>query len=87
MSEALSFAQSVYDAVDSMDETNLAKFLTDECTFTFGNAKPVMGRAAAAEASKGFPVANRGDQARDKRCMERRRYYYHKDYRHIYSQR
>jgi hypothetical protein len=54
MSEALSFAQSVYDAVDSMDETNLAKFLTDECTFTFGNAKPVMGRAAAAEASKAF---------------------------------
>ena len=54
MSEALSFAQSVYDAVDSMDETNLAKFLTDECTFTFGNATPVMGRAAAAEASKAF---------------------------------
>jgi ketosteroid isomerase-like protein len=54
MSEALSFAKSVYDAVDSMDETNLAQFLTDECTFTFGNAQPVVGRAAAAEASKTF---------------------------------
>jgi hypothetical protein len=54
MSEALSFAKSVYEAVDSMDETNLAKFLTAECTFTFGNAKPVVGRAAAAEASKAF---------------------------------
>jgi SnoaL-like domain len=54
MSEALSFAKSVYEAVDSMDEANLAEFLTDECTFTFGNAKPVVGRAAAAEASKAF---------------------------------
>jgi hypothetical protein len=54
MSEALSFAKSVYEAVDSMDETNLAKFLTDECTFTFGNTKPVVGRAAVAEASKAF---------------------------------
>ena len=54
MSEALSFAKSVYEAVDSMDETNLAKFLTDECTFTFGNAKPAVGRAAVAEASKAF---------------------------------
>jgi SnoaL-like domain len=54
MSEALSFARSVYEAVDSMDETNLAQFLTDECTFTFGNAKPVVGRTAAAEASKAF---------------------------------
>ena len=54
MSEALSFAKSVYEAVDSMDETNLAKFLTDECTFAFGNAKPVVGRAAVAEASKAF---------------------------------
>lgn len=54
MNEALSFARSVYEAVDSMDETNLAAFLTDECVFTFGNAKPVIGRAAAAEASKSF---------------------------------
>jgi ketosteroid isomerase-like protein len=54
MSEALSFAKSVYAAVDSMDEANLAEFLTDECTFTFGNAKPAVGRAAAAEASKAF---------------------------------
>jgi ketosteroid isomerase-like protein len=54
MSDALSFAKSVYDAVDSMDETNLAEFLTDECTFAFGNAKPVVGRAAVAEASKDF---------------------------------
>jgi ketosteroid isomerase-like protein len=54
MIEALSFAKSVYEAVDSMDETNLAEFLTDECTFTFGNAKPVVGRAAVTEASKAF---------------------------------
>lgn len=54
MSEALLFARSVYEAVDSMDETNLAKFLTAECQFTFGNARPVFGRAAAAEASKTF---------------------------------
>jgi len=54
MSEALSFARSVYEAVDSMDETNLAEFLTEECTFTFANAKPVVGRAAVAEASKAF---------------------------------
>jgi SnoaL-like domain len=53
-SEALSFARSVYEAVDSMDETNLAEFLTEECRFTFGNAKPVVGRAAVAEASKAF---------------------------------
>jgi ketosteroid isomerase-like protein len=54
MSKALTFAKSVYEAVDSMDETNLAEFLTDECTFTFANAKPVVGRAAAAEASRAF---------------------------------
>jgi len=54
MSEALSFARLVYDAVDSMDETKLAAFLTSDCTFVFGNATPIVGRAAAAEASKAF---------------------------------
>jgi hypothetical protein len=85
MSEALSFAKSVYDAVDSMDETNLAQFLTDECTFTFRNAQPVVGRGAAAEASKTFLSLLAGIKSRGKRRMERRRYYHYKAYRHIYS--
>ena len=54
MYQPLSFATSVYDAVDSMDETKLAPFLTSDCMFIFGNAEPVLGREAAAEASKAF---------------------------------
>ena len=54
MSEALSFVRSVFEAVDTMDEIRLAAFLTDDCRFTFGNAEPVFGRAAAAEATKAF---------------------------------
>jgi ketosteroid isomerase-like protein len=54
MGETLKFVRSVYEAVDSMDETRLAAFLTDDCIFTFGNAKPVAGQAAVAEASKAF---------------------------------
>jgi ketosteroid isomerase-like protein len=54
MTEALAFAKSVYKAIDTMDEKQLAPFLTEDCTFVFGNAKPVVGRAASAEASKTF---------------------------------
>jgi ketosteroid isomerase-like protein len=37
-----------------MDEKKLAPFLTENCTFVFGSAAPVFGRAASAEASKAF---------------------------------
>jgi ketosteroid isomerase-like protein len=54
MNEAHAFVSSVYKAIDTMDEKELAPFLTENCTFVFGNAKPVVGRAASAEASKAF---------------------------------
>jgi ketosteroid isomerase-like protein len=54
MKEAQAFASSVYKAIDTMDEKELAPFLTENCTFVFGNAKPVVGRAASADASKAF---------------------------------
>ena len=54
MTEALAFATSVYEAIDTMDEKELAPFLTDDCTFVFGNSTPVVGRAASADASKAF---------------------------------
>jgi hypothetical protein len=44
--------------------------LTDECTFTFANAKPVVGRGSR-RSIESFHVADRGDQARDKRRMGR----------------
>ncbi|ANB73017.1 hypothetical protein AYM40_12065 [Paraburkholderia phytofirmans OLGA172] len=54
MTQAFEFSTAVYEAVDSMDETRLASFLTENCTFVFGNSEPVIGRAAAAEHSKRF---------------------------------
>jgi ketosteroid isomerase-like protein len=54
MTDALAFATSVYQAIDTMDEKELAPFLTENCTFVFGSSKPVVGRAASAEASKAF---------------------------------
>jgi ketosteroid isomerase-like protein len=54
MGEAHAFVTSVYKAIDSMDEKQLAPFLTEDCAFVFANAKPVVGRAASAEASKQF---------------------------------
>src|SRR5580692_7315571 len=54
MNEAHAFVSSVYKAIDTMDEKELAPFLTENCTFVFGNAKPVVGRAASADASKAF---------------------------------
>jgi ketosteroid isomerase-like protein len=54
MSQAMAFAASVYAAIDSMDEKKLAPFLTENCTFVFGSAPPVFGRAASANASKAF---------------------------------
>ena len=54
MTEALAFATSVYEAIDTMDEKKLAPFLTEDCTFVFGNSEPVVGRTASADASKAF---------------------------------
>jgi hypothetical protein len=54
MTEALAFATSVYEAIDTMDEKKLAPFLTEDCTFVFGSSKAVVGRAASADASKAF---------------------------------
>jgi ketosteroid isomerase-like protein len=54
MSEAMAFAASVYEAIDTMDEKTLAPFLTENCTFVFGSAAPVFGRVASADASKAF---------------------------------
>jgi ketosteroid isomerase-like protein len=54
MNEAHAFVTSVYKAIDTMDEKELAPFLAEDCTFVFGNAKPVVGRAANADASKAF---------------------------------
>jgi ketosteroid isomerase-like protein len=54
MSDARAFAKSVYQAIDTMDEKELGPFLTENCTFVFGSAPPVAGRAAAANASKAF---------------------------------
>jgi ketosteroid isomerase-like protein len=54
MNEAHAFVTSVYKAIDTMDEKELAPFLAEDCTFVFGNAKPVFGRAASADASKAF---------------------------------
>ena len=54
MTDARAFAKSVYQAIDTMDENELAPFLTENCTFVFGSAPPVVGRTAAANASKGF---------------------------------
>jgi hypothetical protein len=47
MNEAHAFVTSVYRAIDSMDEKQLAPFLTEDCIFAFGNAEPVVGRAAS----------------------------------------
>jgi ketosteroid isomerase-like protein len=54
MIDARAFAKSVYQAIDTMDEKELAPFLTENCTFVFGNAKPVVGRTESADASKAF---------------------------------
>ena len=58
MNEAHAFVTSVYKAIDTMDEKELAPFLAEDCTFVFGNAKPVVGRAASADASKAFRPAS-----------------------------
>ena len=86
MTEALAFATSVYKAIDTMNEKKLAPFLTDDCTFVFGNSKPVVGRAASADASKAFMAQNRGHQARSRRCLESRRQYYLQDDGHLHPQ-
>jgi ketosteroid isomerase-like protein len=54
VTQAMAFAASVYEAIDSMDEKKLAPFLTENCIFVFGSAAPVFGREASADASKAF---------------------------------
>ncbi|WP_168788679.1 nuclear transport factor 2 family protein [Paraburkholderia aromaticivorans] len=51
---AFEYASEVYEAVDSTDEQRLARFLTENCTFVYGNSEPVIGRANVAESSKKF---------------------------------
>jgi ketosteroid isomerase-like protein len=51
---AFDYASEVYKAVDSKDEQQMARFLTENCTFVYANSEPVVGRANIAEASKNF---------------------------------
>ena len=51
---AFEYSLEVYEAVDSMDEQRLMRFLTEGCTFVFGNQDPVVGRAHIAEYSRQF---------------------------------
>lgn len=51
---AFEYVSEVYEAVDSMDEHRLARFLTEDCTFVYANNAPVIGRANIAEYSKDF---------------------------------
>lgn len=51
---AFDYASEVYEAVDSKDEQQLARFLSENCTFIYANSEPVIGRANIAEASRNF---------------------------------
>lgn len=51
---AFDYASEVYEAVDSKDEQQLARFLSENCTFVYANSDPVIGRANIAEASRNF---------------------------------
>lgn len=45
---------SLFDAIDSKDADSFATFLTENCTFTFGNMPTVSGRAGVREMVAGF---------------------------------
>lgn len=51
---AFGYASEVYEAVDSKDERQLARFLSENCTFVYANSDPVIGRANIAEVSRNF---------------------------------
>jgi ketosteroid isomerase-like protein len=51
---AFEYVLEVNKAVDSMDENKLAPFLTEGCTFVYGNGEPVIGRKNIAQTSKNF---------------------------------
>ncbi|MGF6754049.1 nuclear transport factor 2 family protein [Paraburkholderia sp. GAS334] len=51
---AFEYVSEVYEAIDSKDEQQLARYLTENCTFVYANSDPVTGRANVAEASKAF---------------------------------
>ncbi|MEV6489488.1 nuclear transport factor 2 family protein [Actinoplanes sp. NPDC051633] len=44
----------IFDAIDSQNADDFVAHLTEDVTFRFGNAEPVHGRAAVAEAVNGF---------------------------------
>lgn len=48
------FAAAAFGAVDAMDVERFATHLTDDCVFIFGNAEPVVGKAAIAAYVDGF---------------------------------
>jgi ketosteroid isomerase-like protein len=54
LTAAFDYASEAYKAVDSKDEQQMARFLTENCTFVYANSEPVVGRANIAETSKNF---------------------------------
>ncbi len=42
------------ESIDSKDSQSFVSFLTDDCTFTFGNAEPAIGKEAIFNAVEGF---------------------------------
>eukprot|EP01098_Paradermamoeba_levis_P007931 TRINITY_DN3306_c0_g1_i1.p1 TRINITY_DN3306_c0_g1~~TRINITY_DN3306_c0_g1_i1.p1 ORF type:complete len:120 (+),score=13.53 TRINITY_DN3306_c0_g1_i1:238-597(+) len=44
MDSPAEFAQRVINAVDGKDPETFTSFMTEQCTFVFGNAAPVVGR-------------------------------------------
>lgn len=60
LAPAFEFALEVYEAVDSMDEPRFMRFLTEDCTFVFGNQDPVVGRMAIAESLRQFTASIAG---------------------------
>jgi ketosteroid isomerase-like protein len=51
---AFDYATEVYEAVDSKDEQQLARFLSENCTFVYANSEPVIGRNNIAASSRNF---------------------------------
>ncbi|KWE99510.1 nuclear transport factor 2 family protein [Burkholderia pseudomultivorans] len=60
LTPAFEFALEVYQAVDSMDERLLLPYLTEDCTFVFGNRDPLIGHADIADGLKQFSAAIAG---------------------------
>jgi ketosteroid isomerase-like protein len=54
LTPAFEYVSEVCKAVDSKDEQQLARFLTEECTFVYANSDPVIGRDNILAQSKNF---------------------------------